>query len=42
MVTHGTIVPTVDENEAISHCLELGEKLLARTGSEVPSRWPLE
>lgn len=35
-------VLTVDENKVISHSLELGEKLLARTGLAVESRWSFE
>jgi 5-methylthioadenosine/S-adenosylhomocysteine deaminase len=35
-------VLTVDEDEVISHCMELSEKLLGRTGVSVPGRWPVE
>jgi 5-methylthioadenosine/S-adenosylhomocysteine deaminase len=34
-------VLTVDENEVISRCMMLSEKLLERTGVNVPGRWPI-
>jgi 5-methylthioadenosine/S-adenosylhomocysteine deaminase len=34
-------VLTVDENEVITRCMELSEKLLQRAGVGVPGRWPI-
>jgi 5-methylthioadenosine/S-adenosylhomocysteine deaminase len=34
-------VLTVDEDEVIAKCMELSDKLLARSGVSVPSRWPI-
>lgn len=40
IMDHGKVL-TVDEDEVIAKGMELGDKLLARTGVSVPSRWPI-
>jgi 5-methylthioadenosine/S-adenosylhomocysteine deaminase len=41
LVMENRKVLTVNEDEIIGHCMELSEKLLARTGLSVPGRWPI-